>query len=79
MGRTLSIEGLRGALMVWIVLYHYTCQYNTISEIHEIFFPLTFPTGGVYGVMMFFVISGYFIQNSLVSAGGGAKVLLNSL
>ena len=67
------IEGLRGLLILWIVLYHYTFRYNGLFD-KAIDFPLQFTNGGEVGVMMFFVISGYLAGRSVLNGEG----ILNS-
>lgn len=71
MKRNAGVDGLRGLLMVWIVLYHYTSRYNVTCIGNEITYPITSPhKAGVYGVMLFFIISGYFIGKSIKEEGG---------
>lgn len=56
------VELLRGFLMIWIVLFHYTTRYN---ELFTETFPYEFENGGVIGVTFFFIISGYFFYSRI--------------
>lgn len=73
-----NIEGLRGLLIIWIILFHYTTRY---SELYLKDVPISFDNGGRVGVAMFFVISGYFLTRSLLENGNGwynvAKFAIN--
>lgn len=61
--RNLNIEGLRGVLMLWIILFHYTTRY---SELFNVSIPCEFENGGVVGVALFFIISGFFLGKTLL-------------
>ena len=69
------IEGLRGLLILWIVLFHYTFRYNGLFD-KSLNFPIQFTNGGEVGVMMFFVISGYLAGRSLLNGRGIIKSFL---
>ena len=71
MGKNKGVEIFRGLLMIWIVLYHYTCQYIHVSGNHEIHYFFTFPNGGVYGVFCFFVLSGFYAAQKICNELGG--------
>lgn len=62
--RNLNIEGLRGVLMFWIILFHYTTRYG---ELFNVSVPWEFENGGVVGVALFFVISGFFLGKTLLN------------
>lgn len=64
-----KLEGLRGLLMLWIVIFHYTTMYNVYVD-RPILFPIEFNNGGAVGVYMFFVISGYFMVSKILTGGG---------
>lgn len=68
-----SIEGLRGILMLWIVLFHYTFQYNGLALGKTVAFVPVFNHGGEVGVMLFLVISGYYMSRSIISVTGGGE------
>ena len=57
--KNLGIQGLRGVLMLWIILFHYTTRYSQLYP-GNINFSILFPNGGVVGVILFFIISGFF-------------------
>lgn len=57
--KNLGIQGLRGVLMLWIILFHYTTRYSQLYP-DNINFSILFPNGGVVGVILFFIISGFF-------------------
>lgn len=61
--RNLNIEGLRGVLILWIILFHYTTRY---SELFNVSVSWEFENGGVVGVALFFAISGFFLGKSLL-------------
>ena len=65
-----NVEGLRGLLMIWIILFHYTTRY---SGLYNETVPVSFNNGGKVGVAMFFVISGYFLSHSLLESSYGLK------
>ena len=62
--RNLSVEGIRGILMLWIILFHYTFRYNELYP-ERINYKILFENGGEIGVLMFFIISGYFFSNMI--------------
>lgn len=57
--KNLGIQGLRGGMMLWIVLFHFTARYNQIYP-GNIDYNIMFENGGTVGVIMFFIISGFF-------------------
>lgn len=68
--RNHNVEGFRGLLMVWIILFHYTFRY---CELYNKSVPILFDNGGSVGVAMFFVISGYYLSHSLLELNSGWK------
>lgn len=52
------LDGMRGILCLWIVLFHYTCRFTSIFGIDLGF---SFDNGKV-GVAFFFIISGFLMQ-----------------
>lgn len=67
------IDLYRFFLMVWIVLFHYTVQYNTIAIDKPFYFPFTFNNGGTIGVSLFFMVSGFFMTKALMTTGYGLR------
>ena len=67
--RNQSVDIFRIILCIWIILFHYTTRYDALIG-HEVPFDIFFTHGGYYGVVMFFVISGYFVPQSLDRLGG---------
>lgn len=65
-GRNLGVEGFRGILILWIALFHYTYQYNEINYGKQVVFDYTFDSGGFLGVLIFYMISGYFLYDSTI-------------
>lgn len=64
--RNQNIQALRGLLMLWIVLFHYTSR---ISELYpDVTFPFQFEHGGHVGVLFFFVISGFLFAKGLTNS-----------
>lgn len=63
--RNLNVEFLRGILMVWIVLYHFTTRY---SQLFGVKYPITFDYGGTIGVAIFFILSGYFYFGKIITS-----------
>lgn len=70
------IDLFRFFLISWIVLFHYTIQYNSIVPDRSICLPVTFENGGVLGVSLFFMLSGYFMTKSLMTENYGLKEYL---
>lgn len=62
--RNLSIEGLRGYLILFIVLFHFTCRYFHYGNA---VFPWTigFQEGRDLGNVGFLILSGYFLAKNL--------------
>lgn len=56
--RKFWIEGLRGILCVWILLFHYTYRFSSLYEENFLFY---FDNGKV-AVAFFFILSGYLLQ-----------------
>ncbi len=53
-----GFDYLRGLACLGVMLFHYTSQYeNSIGHLGN--WPISFPTLGRYGVIVFFMISGY--------------------
>ena len=65
--RNISIEGLRGWLMLWIVLFHYTSRYAELFSV-EIPFHVEHVRASISA---FFLISGYFLGKALLSSDRG--------
>ena len=51
--------------MIWIVLYHFTARY---TQLFDVKYPLTFDNGGVVGVTIFFILSGYFYFATIIKS-----------
>lgn len=58
-----NVEVLRGILMIWIILFHYTTRYN---ELFSGIYPYEFENGGIIGVTFFFILSGYFYYSGIL-------------
>ena len=56
------IQGLRGLLCLWVVLFHYTSRYEQLFDVRPYF---SFENGGSVGVACFFIFSGYFCLKTL--------------
>lgn len=54
--------------MIWIILFHYTTRYGQLFSVD---IPFSFDNGGEIGVAVFFIISGFFLQKSLVNIKRG--------
>ncbi len=67
------IDLYRFVLMSWIVLFHYTVQYNALFPDNNFCFPLTFENGGIIGVSLFFMVSGFFMTKALLAAEHGFR------
>ena len=67
------IDLYRFVLMAWIVLFHYTVQYNALFPDNVFCFPLTFKNGGTIGVSLFFMVSGFFMTKALLAAEHGFR------
>lgn len=63
MEKNLAIEGFRGILILWIILFHYTTRFG---ELFGKNISWEFPNGGKVGVAMFFILSGYFFVRSVL-------------
>lgn len=77
--KNLGVEGLRGYLILCIVLYHYTCRYPFYGG--EAFcWDQGFSSGKILGIVGFFILSGYFLIHSLmVNQMSFHKDLLNAI
>lgn len=67
------IDLYRFVLMAWIVLFHYTVQYNAIVPYKAFNFPFTFDNGGTIGVSLFFMVSGFFMTKALMTVEHGFR------
>lgn len=63
MKKNLLIEGFRGVLILWIILFHYTTRFG---ELFGKTINCGFPNGGEVGVTMFFILSGCFFARSVL-------------
>lgn len=63
-GKNLNVEVLRGVLMIWIVLFHYTTRFNELFNCRPSSYE--FEWGGQVGVTFFFILSGYFFYAGLL-------------
>ena len=72
-GHNYYIDFFRFIVMIWIVLFHYTVQYNVIVPDNGISFPWTFDNGGTVGVSLFFMVSGFFMTKALMSNEYGLR------
>ena len=61
------IDIFRFLLILWIVLFHYTVQYNALGLDKPFVFPYSFENGGTVGVSLFFMVSGFFMTKTLMS------------
>lgn len=60
------IELYRFALMLWIVLFHFTTRFETLFPDSLYKAPCSFSNGGTIGVSIFFIISGFFMAKTLL-------------
>lgn len=60
-----AVQGLRGYLMIWIVLFHYTTRYPSLYPSYDIYMPINLENGGDVGIVIFFIISGFFLARGL--------------
>lgn len=67
--KNLQIEGFRGILCLWIILFHYTTRYDQLFG-HRASYPFNFDNGGECGVAAFLIITGFFIAASLGRISG---------
>lgn len=74
--RNLSIQGLRGYLMIWIVLFHYTTRYPILYPSANMDMSIRFENGGEVGIVIFFIISGFFLAKGLLGLDSSNKKLL---
>lgn len=79
--RYLSISLLRGICAIFVVLFHYTCRYNSKSEILALGTVLDTPFrlywGGV-AVVSFFMISGFLIGSYFLKTGMNSRAYLTN-
>lgn len=73
--KNLGIQGLRGLLMIWIVLFHFTTRYGQLYP-NKINYTIEFSNGGTVGVVMFFIISGFFFAKLFATYTPPLKVNL---
>lgn len=64
--RNLSIQGLRGYLMIWIVLFHYTTRYPILYPSANMEMPIRFENGGEVGIVIFFCHVRFFLSERIV-------------
>lgn len=75
-----SVDAYRFLIMLWIVLFHYTVRYNEIGVGEQIIYPYKFENGGIIGVKIFFLVSGYFMTKGICCRKDcGLKVYLKFL
>lgn len=67
--RNIAIEGMRGYLILFIVLYHYTHRYLFYGN-EPFCWETGFSVGKNLGVAGFFVISGFLMLKSLNNNAG---------
>lgn len=63
MNKNLSLEGFRGFLCVWVILFHYTTRFDILYGKSSLY---SFENGGNCGVCAFLMISGYLLAASLL-------------
>ena len=71
--RNLQIEGLRAIAMLYVVLFHFGCQFQNIYMNKTGGLPFPFTLLGGIGVGIFFLISGYFFEQK----EGGFQFLIS--
>lgn len=52
--------------MIWIVLFHYTTRYPILYPSVNMNMPIRFENGGEVGIVIFFIISGFFLAKGLL-------------
>jgi peptidoglycan/LPS O-acetylase OafA/YrhL len=69
--RFAALDGLRGIAALWVVCFHYLTRYDDFfgRAGNTLFGHLTFPNG-LYGVYLFFMISGFVIFMTLLRCRG---------
>ena len=68
MNKFYLINSLKGFLCIWIVLFHYTCKYYEVFDVHnDLIFSWT--NGAGVAVPLFFMISGFLTQYSFIQKG----------
>ena len=72
--KNMAVEGLRGVLILCIVLYHYT--FRSTHYLPNPIFENGFAAGKQIGVFGFFVLSGYFLMLSLNNTNLVSKEML---
>ena len=71
--RNHCIEGYRGLLILYIILFHYTYRFDALFPEHAINSPFIFSRGAIIGNSIFFLLSGYFTSHSILKGNIGAK------
>lgn len=61
--RLLELDALRGLAAVYVLIFHFICSYQ--QSLGAKAFELSRFFSGIYGVQLFFIISGYVIFMSL--------------
>lgn len=51
--------------MIWIVLFHYTSRYPSLYPSDDIYMPINLENGGDVGIVIFFIMSGFFLAKGL--------------
>lgn len=62
-GRLLELDSIRGLAALAVVFYHFFYRYNTLYE-HDLAY-ISFASFGIYGVNLFFMVSGFVIYWTL--------------
>jgi peptidoglycan/LPS O-acetylase OafA/YrhL len=74
-GRLLELDALRGIAAFSVVMYHFTTYYSKVSgHKQELIFPFPY---GIYGVEIFFIISGFVILMTLNRTKRGLDFIVN--
>lgn len=72
--RIKQLDGLRGIAIIWVVLFHYTAQYEKIFGFSSP--PLLYIPKGTVGVELFFMISGFVIFMTLEKTANFKEFIL---
>jgi peptidoglycan/LPS O-acetylase OafA/YrhL len=74
-GRLLELDALRGIAAFSVVIYHFTTYYSKVSGHKQaLIFPFPY---GMYGVEIFFIISGFVILMTLNRTKKGLDFIVN--
>ena len=76
MKRIIELDVLRGLAILSIMLFHYLYLYN-LKYGHEYRFIYDFSWGGIFGIYLFFIISGYVAMISLKKTTIPADFIVN--